>query len=119
MRRACSSGVSSGETQQAKLVYSERPQPWISGMLVLVSNSRATSTGSGAEDTRICASVGTFSFVTRAASSIGSMVGTTLVTRTCSAAMTSLHVNGSSRSVNTRCPPVHSALMRPKPKACA
>ena len=64
-------------------------------------------------------SVGTFSRVTRAASSIGSSVGTTLVTATDSARTTCAQVNGSSRSVKTRCPPVESAVIRPKPNACA
>ena len=116
---ACSSGEAAGETQHAKFVYSDRPQPWMSGTPVRASKSRATSTGSGADDTIRCFSVGTLSRVIPAASSMGRRVGTTLETVTFSARTTCAHVNGSSRSVKTRCPPVDSAVMSPKPKACA
>ena len=57
--------------------------------------------------------------MTRAASSIGRSVGTTLVTATDSARMTAAQVNGSSRSVKTRWPAVESAVISPKPKVRA
>src|SRR5438132_7901164 len=85
IKRARSSAGSRGETQQAKLVYSDNPQPWMRRIRARASNSRASSTGSGADDTMMWRSVGTFSAVTRAASSMGKSDGTTLVTSTDSA----------------------------------
>jgi len=117
--RSRSSGESQGGTQQAKLVYSESPHPWTSGICARSANRRATSIESGAEETSRWRSAGTCDWLTPAASSIGSSVGTTLVTSTDSARMTRAQVNGSSRSVKTRCPPVESAVISPKPNACA
>ncbi len=119
MRRARSAAGSSGETQQAKLVYSERPQPWMSGIRARASKSRANSTGRGADDTIRYRRVGTFSRVTPAASSMGKSEGTTLETSTDSARITWAQLNGSKRSVKTRCPQFARAVIRPKPKACA
>src|SRR5271156_6578388 len=55
------SASSSGDMQQAKLVTSDSPQPWTSGILVSASNRRATSAASGADDTIMHRSDGTLS----------------------------------------------------------
>ena len=88
-------------------------------MRVRASKSRATSTGSGADDTMMWRSVATFSRVMPAASSMGRSEGTTLVTSTDSARITCAQLNGSKRSVKTRWLPVQSAVINPKPNACA
>ncbi len=100
-------------------MYSDNPQPCTRRSRVFDSNARASSGGSGADETIRRRSVGTFSCVTPAASSKGKSVGTTLEIRTDSRRMISLQANGSSRSVKTRWPPVESAVIRPNPNACA
>ena len=57
--------------------------------------------------------------MTPAASSMGKSEGTTLVTSTDSARITWAQLNGSKRSVKTRCPPVERAVIKPNPKAWA
>ncbi len=59
MWRWCS-GASSGGRQQAKLVYSERPQPWTRGMPVCSSKAQAREGSSGADETSTQRRVGTF-----------------------------------------------------------
>ena len=119
MSSSCSSAGARGDMQQAKFVYSESPHPWTRGIRVRVSNAFARSVGSGADETMTRRRLGTFSAEAPAASSMGNSVGTTLVTATDSARITCAHVKGSSRSQKTRCPPVVSAVMSPKPNACA
>ena len=95
-------------------MYSDSPQPWMSGTPALASKAARHRGGERRRGDHQARSVGTLLPRRTRCSSGGSSVGTTLVSVTDSARITSAQANGSNRSEKTRCPPVEQRGHQPE-----